>query len=58
MLGLGYRSEADLGGMVLETLLAEGAIRYRDAGGAQSRVRMNPAHRYHITGSHITISGT
>lgn len=29
LLGLGYRSEADLGGMVLETLLAEGAIRYR-----------------------------
>jgi len=28
-LGLGYRSEADLGGMVLETLLAEGAVRYR-----------------------------
>ena len=28
-LGLGYRSEADLGGMTLETLLAEGAIRYR-----------------------------
>jgi SAM-dependent methyltransferase len=29
LLGLGYRSEADLGGMVLETLLAEGVIRYR-----------------------------
>ena len=29
LLGLGYRSEADLGGMVLETLLGEGVIRYR-----------------------------
>lgn len=29
LIGLGYRSEADLGGMVLETLLAEGAVRYR-----------------------------
>ena len=29
LFGLGYRSEADLGGMVLETLLGEGAIRYR-----------------------------
>ena len=29
LFGLGYRSEADLGGMVLETLLGEGVIRYR-----------------------------
>jgi len=29
LLGLGYRSEADLGGMMLETLLASGVIRYR-----------------------------
>ncbi len=29
LLGLGYRSEADLGGMMLETLLAEGVVRYR-----------------------------
>jgi SAM-dependent methyltransferase len=29
LLGLGYRSEADLGGMMLETLLATGVIRYR-----------------------------
>ena len=29
LFGLGYRSEADLGGMVLETLLGERAIRYR-----------------------------
>jgi len=29
LLGLGYRSEADLGGMMLETLLAAGVVRYR-----------------------------
>ena len=29
LLGLGYRSEADLGGMMLETLLSSGVIRYR-----------------------------
>ena len=29
LLGLGYRSEADLGGMMLETLLSTGVIRYR-----------------------------
>ncbi len=29
LLGLGYRSEADLGGMMLETLLAAGIVRYR-----------------------------
>ncbi|RVT96911.1 methyltransferase domain-containing protein [Rhodovarius crocodyli] len=29
LLGLGYRSEADLGGMTLETLLADGSMRYR-----------------------------
>lgn len=29
LFGLGYRSEADLGGMVLETLGADGGVRYR-----------------------------
>jgi len=29
LFGLGYRSEADLGGMTLETLLADGGVRYR-----------------------------
>ena len=29
LLGLGYRSEADLGGMTLETLLKDGSMRYR-----------------------------
>lgn len=29
LFGLGYRSEADLGGMTLETLLGDGSVRYR-----------------------------